>query len=157
MVLTFPVRRCALLNCQSFTHADLVGWFVIHAPMFSFEWNKEVLDLTCYPGWSLALLVGPIKLDRPEAQGKASTTNTGGPSPQALKGSWPTGVANTQKKTHFLHKINPSHASAQTPCIYYTHKKSGSVSQKVFVTLGLRRGIPDSCPWLKTETQTYSA
>lgn len=72
-------------------------------------------------------MVGPIKLDRSAAQGKASATNTGGPSPQALKGSWPTGVANTQKKHIFVHKIKPSHASAQTPCIYYKQKKSGSV------------------------------
>ena len=69
------------------------------------------------------LLVGLIKLDGSAAQGKASTTNTSGPSPQALKGSWPTGVANTQKKHIFVHKINPSHASAKKPMHLLQAKK----------------------------------
>ena len=38
---------CALLNCESFTHVDIICLFVCNScmvPTFSFEWNEEVLD-----------------------------------------------------------------------------------------------------------------
>ena len=38
---------CALLNCETFTHVDIICLFICNscmAPTFSFEWNEEVLD-----------------------------------------------------------------------------------------------------------------
>ena len=42
-----------LLNCESFIHAGIVSFFVCNsclAPMFSFEWNKEVLAESVFHG-----------------------------------------------------------------------------------------------------------
>ena len=38
---------CVLLDCESLIHVDLISLlFIIYVSyMFSFEWNKEVLDL----------------------------------------------------------------------------------------------------------------
>ena len=51
MVLTLPVRYSALLNCESFIHVDTVSLFVCNscmAPTFSFQWKREVLDLSFF-------------------------------------------------------------------------------------------------------------
>ena len=44
-----PARYCALLNCESFMHTEIVSVFLCNSCVsstFSFEWNKEVLHLT---------------------------------------------------------------------------------------------------------------
>ena len=48
VMLAAFVCYCVPLDCKSLSlmHVDFIPFFVIHAtPMFSFEWNKEVLDL----------------------------------------------------------------------------------------------------------------
>ena len=48
-ILTLPVHYCSFLNCESFAYNYRCCFFVRNscmAPMFSFEWNKEVLRLT---------------------------------------------------------------------------------------------------------------
>ena len=44
-----PIRYCALLNCDSFMHTEIVSVFLRNSCVsstFSFEWNKEILHLT---------------------------------------------------------------------------------------------------------------